>query len=182
MSKIIPVFFNSQTLWLITELLIASLLCFIPIVWAYTLTEQTLSQGLLVATMFLVPSELYRQFKVDIDAYLAKHGVPITGHLSPFAKINFPIFHRLHPDLAMAYRGGHKGSADSKPSKTVILKLQCWKCGAEFPYSYTPEPLDKSGSVVLKVTKTCPMCHATCQLIVQKDQLHLRRFKTQAPE
>ncbi len=181
MSKIIPFSFNSLTLWLITNLLMASFLCFIPIVWADALTEQTLSQGLILATIFLVPSELYRQFKANIDAYLAKQVFSTTGNRSLFTRIPFPSFQRPHPDLVLAYRGGHQGPANSKSPKTVKFKLQCWKCGAEFPYLYTPDLSDKSGSVVLNVTKICPMCHATCQLTVPSDQLYLRRFKTQAP-
>jgi hypothetical protein len=176
MSKVLQFFLNSNTLWLLTELLIASGLCFIPIFWAHALTEQTLSQGLLLATIFLVPSEFYRQFKVEIDTYLAKHGQPVTGKKSSVARITFPHFPSLLTgDLALASR---KDTPETQQPHNVTFKLQCWKCNFVFLYACASESLDKSKPIVLNVTKPCPRCHASCQLTVQQDQLHLRQFKT----
>lgn len=173
MSKVIQFFLNSSTLWLLTELLIASMLCFIPIVWAHALTEQTLSQGLLLATIFLVPSEFYRQFKVEIDAYLAKRGQPVTGKKSSVIRIPFPSFPSLPTDELV-----YCDTPETQQSHNVTFKLQCWKCSFVFPYACASDSLDKSKPIVLNVTKPCPRCHSTCQLTVQQDQLHLPRFKT----
>jgi hypothetical protein len=180
MSKVIQFFINSSTLWLVAELLIASGLCFIPIVWAHALTEQTLSQGLLLATIFLVPSEFYRQFKVEIDAYL-KRGQSATGNKSPLAGI-IPFFPNLLTGAGGATLAYRKDTPETKQAQNVTFKLQCWKCGFEFPYACASESLDKSKPIVLNVTKPCPRCHATCQLTVPQDQLHLPRFKTQQPD
>jgi hypothetical protein len=177
MSKVLQFFINSSTLWLLTELLIASGLCFIPIFWAHALTEQTLSQGLVLATIFLVPSEFYRQFKVEIDAYLAKHkhGQTVTGKKSSVTRITFPFFPNL---LTGAARASRKDTPETKQPQNVTFKLQCWKCNFVFPYACASESLDKSKPIVLNVTKPCPRCHSSCQLTVQQDQLHLPRFKT----
>jgi hypothetical protein len=176
MSKVLQFFLNSSTLWLVAELLLASMLCIVPIFWTHALTEQTLSQGLLLATIFLVPSEFYRQFKVEIDAYLAKRGPTVTGKKSSVTRITFPRFPSLPTaDLALVYR---EDTPETQQPHNVTFKLQCWKCNFVFPYACASESLDKSKPIVLNVTKPCPRCHASCQLTVQQDQLHLRQFKT----
>lgn len=179
MSKVLQFFLNSNTLWLVAELAIASGLCFIPIIWAHALTEQTLSQGLLLATIFLVPSEFYRQFKVEIDAYLAKCGLTVTGKKSPATRRTFPSFSNLLTGAAAgavaAYR---EDTPETQQAHNVTFKLQCWNCHFVFPYACVSDSLNKSKPIVLTVTKPCPRCHTICQLTVRQDQLRLRRFKT----
>ena len=52
----------SSIFWLIAELFIASFLCLIPIVKNGVLNEHTLTQGIIIAGIFLILSEFFRRF------------------------------------------------------------------------------------------------------------------------
>ncbi len=58
-------FFNRSTKLLLMELLIGYLLCCIPVLYTQELTEQTLWYGLILASCFMIPTEMYRQFVLD---------------------------------------------------------------------------------------------------------------------
>ena len=57
--------FSPNTRWIMTELLIADILCLIPIWQSGTFDEYTLLQGTVWAIIFLVPAELIRFFLVE---------------------------------------------------------------------------------------------------------------------
>ena len=48
--------------WLLTEMFVGVILCSFPSVWNLGLTEATLTRGLIVAGIFLFPSEFLRQY------------------------------------------------------------------------------------------------------------------------
>lgn len=49
--------------WLLIELIVATVLCMLPIVWTNVFDAPTFTVGLILASIFLVLSEWFRQFK-----------------------------------------------------------------------------------------------------------------------
>jgi len=55
-------FIGKHLAWLLIELVLGIMLCLIPIAWSGALNERTLTAGLIIASILLIPSELLRQF------------------------------------------------------------------------------------------------------------------------
>jgi hypothetical protein len=56
-------------LWLIAEILIGIIICFLPIIWERNFSEQTLYHGVILASVVIFISEIFRHFTWPIQIF-----------------------------------------------------------------------------------------------------------------
>jgi|JFJP01.1.fsa_nt_gi hypothetical protein len=73
MNTLLYLLDKQRTYWLIMEIVIATGLCLLPILLAGNLTEYTLQLGAIIATIFLVPAEAIRHFRLEKQLWQQLH-------------------------------------------------------------------------------------------------------------
>jgi hypothetical protein len=88
MNTLLHLLDKQRTYWLIMEIIIATGLCLLPILLAGSLTEYTLQLGAIIATVFLVPAEAIRHFRLEKRVWQQLHAWLHWSFLKPLAHSN----------------------------------------------------------------------------------------------